>query len=245
MSLRGVYNQAYLNLDSLIDVKRLKDLHDEMAFGISQSYIDKGVVSCGNQKSEKKLELCEVLRKPENYLTEAQIKRLHQLGNLHQKAWFCCLLLPIHHPYFMVFIRRERSFWKKQYRDHCDWTQNAQFFPETIQFISTLPFKEVGRIIFFITDHHYETLIHYDANDEFARANHPNTEMIYLRSRLDKRLFLFDENLQKKIYVDAHASFWNDLDWHGTEPSPQKTFALRVDGFFTDEFKHQLSQVGT
>ncbi|MCB0362186.1 MAG: hypothetical protein KDD35_05675 [Bdellovibrionales bacterium] len=245
MALRGVYNQNYLNLDNLIDVTTLQNLHSEMAAGIARSYIDKGVVSCGSQASETKLELCQVLRSPEKFFSTEQLSYLNQMNNLHEKAWYCCLLLPIHHPYFMVFLRRERSFWKKQYAEYCDWTANARFFPKTLKFISQLPFKEIGRILFFITDHHYETLIHYDASDEKSRGSHNNTEMLYLRSRLDKRLFLFDPSQQKKIYVNSYASFWNDLDWHGTEPAEKKTFALRVDGFFNEKFKIQLEKLSS
>ena len=80
MALRGVYNQNYLNLDNLIDVTTLQNLHSEMAAGIARSYIDKGVVSCGSQASETKLELCQVLRSPEKFFSTEQLSYLNQMN---------------------------------------------------------------------------------------------------------------------------------------------------------------------
>jgi hypothetical protein len=242
MSIRGVFGQPFLNLDPLIDVTRFNGLLNELLVGISTSWIDKGVVSCGSRESETMLELCQVLKSPENFLTPEQVQTLARLPNLHQKAWYCSLLLPVHHPYSLVFLRREREFWKKQFADHCDWTGNADYFPETVKFIRTLPFEQIGRILIFITEPNCETIIHYDGGHPQALENE-NTEMIYFRPMLRKKLFIWDESLQKKQYVEGCASFWNDLDWHGVDAAPGKTFSLRVDGVFKETFRRQLKQL--
>lgn len=239
MSLLGVYGQPSISLDSHIDVTHFHTLYDEMAMGIAKSWVDKGVVSCGTRENETHLELCHVLQKPEKYLTDTQISCLEKLTNLHQKAWYVSLILPVHHPYSLVFLRREQDFWRKQYADNCKWTENAKYFPETIRFIESLPFQEIGRILFFITEPENETLIHYDGGSPEARQK-TNTEMIYFRPGLKKKIFIWDEDKQLRYPITSCASYWNDLDWHGTDPTPGKSFSLRIDGIFKAEFRDKL-----
>lgn len=241
--MKGVYGKPYIDLDNYLNITSLESLFDEMTVGISKSFIDKGVVSCGVHPMEPELELCKVLKKPENYLSSEEIRLLNSLSNLHQKAWFVSLRLPVYHPYFMVFIRRERDFWGKHFEGSCDWTDNAKFFPRTIDFVKSLPFSEVGRIMFFITSAGNRTLVHYDAGDEQARMSHSNTEFIYFRPKNEKKLFVYDEESETKHFVNSYASFWNDLDWHGVDPSEKGSFSMRVDGVFRDEFREKLNEV--
>ncbi len=240
MSIRGVYGRPFLNLDSLIDINTYQGLINEMLIGISKSWVDKGVVSCGSRVDEKKLELCEVLRNPQNFLNPEQVETLIGLSNLHQKAWYCSLLLPVHHPYSLVFIRRERNFIEKHLENSCEWTGNAQYFPKTCEFVKSLPFEQVGRILFFMSEPNAETLIHYDSSTPESRGR-PNTEMIYFRPFLRKKLFIWDETTSIKHHLVGHASYWNDMDWHGVDPSDTKSISLRIDGVFNSEFRKLLA----
>ena len=243
MNLKGVNGLPYYNLDQFLDIDSFNNLFDELAVGISKSWVDKGVVSCGVRETETQLELCSVLNSPQKYLNSHQLKILDKLDNLHQKAWYCSLILPIHHPYSLVFLRRERDFWKKQYSDFCDWTENAQYFPETIEFIKRLPFQEFGRIVLFITEPNEETLIHYDGGSADSLKN-ANTEMIYFRPGSNKKkIFIWDDSAKKEYLINSTASFWNDLDYHGVHASNGKTFSLRIDGVFTNSFRQSLLEL--
>lgn len=239
MALRGVFNQPFINLDPLLNISQYESLINEMLVGISKSWVDKGVVSCGSRDEEDKLELCQVLRRPQDYLNSEQVATLMSLTSVHQKAWYCSFLLPIHHPYSLVFIRREKDFWKKHLSQECDWTENSIHFPKTCDFIKTLPFEQIGRILFFISEPNEKTLIHYDGAHPESRFN-SNTEMIYFRPMLQKKLFIWDEEKKQKYPVQGQASYWNDLDWHGVDASDRKTVSLRIDGVFTEEFREKL-----
>ncbi len=239
MALKGVYGKPYINLDSFINIDQFNELVNEMIIGISKSWVDKGVVSCGVRPEEKKLELCHVLKNPEKYLNAEQVESLNALPNLHQKAWYCTLLLPIHHPYSLVFLRRENQFWNKHLQGECKWTENAPHFPKTIEFIKRLPFKEIGRILFFVSEPHQDVLIHYDGELDGSRER-KNTEMIYFRPMMKKNFFLWDNEKNENVMVKSCASYWNDLDWHGALPSDGKAFSLRVDGIFEDSFRETL-----
>lgn len=223
----------------MIDLNQFNHCIDEMLIGISKSWIDKGVVSCGVHPQEKALELCQVLNEPEKFLNPDQVKNLNSLHNLHQKAWYCTLLLPIHHPYSLVFLRRENDFWKKHLQSDCEWTENSKHFPKTIEFINKLPFEQIGRVLFFITEPHQNVLTHYDGGAGGSR-DRQNTEMIYFRPLSKKKLFIFDEKQDEKILINSTASYWNDMDWHGALPTETKSFSLRVDGIFTEQFRQGL-----
>ena len=63
---------------------------------------------------------------------------------------------------------------------------------------------------------------------------------IMLSPARNKRSFIYDQENDKKYYVDSNCYVFHDLNYHGVDPNPEWTYTIRVDGIFTDEFKNTL-----
>lgn len=112
-------------------------------------------------------------------------------------------------------------------------TENIQYFPFLMSFINQLPFKEIGRVIIFLAGENDRGEVHTDA----WSSNH---EFIWLSPRLNKRFFVYDLDLNKKIYITSCSAYFNDDDFHGYDPVDSSTFSIRIDGQFTDDFKEKI-----
>jgi len=130
------------------------------------------------------------------------------------------------------------------------WTSNLNYFDYMIPFIKELPFKELGRILFFINYKDTKTPIHSDDGNAFSfDINHinplntqpHNREFIWFNLEKRKKFFLFDPIEKKKYFISSSSAFFNDSDYHGSEICNQFSVSLRIDGIFSDEFKTKLN----
>lgn len=238
--IRGVYGRPFVDMSGVVDMEWLRSMHDTFSAGLAKSNLVKRVVSCGVHPSERELEACKVMYHPEAYLTENQIKLMEGM-NMEQKLWFMGFVAPVYHPYFVCYIRSEFEFENKNRADRTEWTPDVDNFPGMREFIDHLPFKEVGRILFFVTEHNHRTLTHFDARNE-ERRQRDNHDFLTMWTRPNKRLFVWDEDTGEKHYVDTPAAYWNELDWHGTDAAPLKTFTFRVEGVFEDWVHEKMAE---
>ncbi len=114
----------------------------------------------------------------------------------------------------------------------CEWHANAVHFPKTIEFIKSLPFTEIGRVLFFISYHYLHSDVHYDRKDNCFDGRH---HFIWFNPAKQKNFFLVDEN-RKKQQIESKSAFFNTRYLHGAEPVDKMTYTLRVDGQFNEAF---------
>lgn len=114
------------------------------------------------------------------------------------------------------------------------FTREARtFFPETIAFLKSLPFREIGRALLLGLSPKDHGTVHRDADPaEKTTVDH----FLTLCPRGDKRLFLWDHAAKQQIPVTGHLYWFNDSDYHGVSADPYFRYSVRVDGVFTDEF---------
>tara|TARA_R110000803_G_scaffold96493_1_gene164646 strand:+ start:284 stop:1141 length:858 start_codon:yes stop_codon:yes gene_type:complete len=117
------------------------------------------------------------------------------------------------------------------------YTDAIRHFPNLLSFIKTLPFKEVGRIMFFTTYPNGGVVTHRD-NTKEAHKDHS----INFFFKTGRPSFIWDPINEKKIYLDKDVSsyYFNNRDYHGVDPEPTFQFTLRVDGTFEDYVQQEL-----
>lgn len=117
------------------------------------------------------------------------------------------------------------------------------FFPRTIDFVKRLPFTAIGRCNVMGLAANDHGTVHRDA----VPADHPEPDhFITLCPGGNKRLFLWDEELQRELPVEGRAYWFNDADWHGVSADPWFRYSVRVDGVFQPDFVEALIRgVGT
>ena len=119
-----------------------------------------------------------------------------------------------------------------------DFTRLAKtFFPRTIAFARSLPFLHIGRCNVMGLEANDHGTVHRDGDpDEQEAPDH----FITVCPAGDKRLFLWDEEEQRKTPVEGRAYWFNDHDFHGVDAYPFFRYSIRVDGVFRPDFLEML-----
>ena len=95
----------------------------------------------------------------------------------------------------------------------------------------------------FMTEANNQTVPHYDDIDNGSR---PNDDFIWFTTKPGtKKIFVFDNDTKEKFYTapDKKLVWFNEFDWHGTDPTDHFSFSVRIDGKFTPEVKKALSEM--
>ena len=112
------------------------------------------------------------------------------------------------------------------------WTDEArEHFPGLVSFVERLPFREIGRCNLLGLEANDHGTVHRDGEPEA-----PPDHFITLCPRGNKRLFLWDEESQRKHFVRGQAYWFNDHEYHGVEADPFFRYSIRVDGVFEPGF---------
>jgi len=117
------------------------------------------------------------------------------------------------------------------YADKTEESINYPHFLELMDWVKTLPFQEIGRVMFFVTRQFMASDMHYDRRDDWYDGRH---HFMWFNPCQAKEFFLVDG--YEKEYVDAKVAFFNTSYLHGNEAIPYTAYTLRVDGQLTEEF---------
>ncbi len=119
-----------------------------------------------------------------------------------------------------------------------DFAEEAKsLFPRTIEFIRSLPFREIGRCVLFGLEANDHAPAHRDSEPGKSLQI---AQSISFDPRGTKRFYLVDSANERHTPVEAPIYWFNDMDYHGVEPDPFFRYSIRVDGVFTDEFVRKL-----
>jgi Rieske 2Fe-2S family protein len=112
-----------------------------------------------------------------------------------------------------------------------------EVFPETVRYLESLPFSEIGRAVIFGLQPNDHAPLHRDSEPGQALQV---AQSISLCPRANKRFFLQNEPAAEPLVVDARAYWFNDMDYHGVLADPHFRYSIRVDGVFSPGFVEKL-----
>jgi hypothetical protein len=117
-------------------------------------------------------------------------------------------------------------------------TREAEEFGELMDFLASLPFAAIGRV-----------LILYDPKGRAVTAHrdHDSTdvchEFIWLRTNRDKPFYMLDPATGERRYVEGYAAWFDTVNqYHGADAAPDLAWSLRVDGRFNDALRTVMPQ---
>lgn len=119
----------------------------------------------------------------------------------------------------------------------------SNYFSEVMLWINSLIdqkiFSHIGRATFFVQEAGGVSFEHFDPSVD---PEHPEitSEFVYLRQTLDRPFYIRDYETSEKFYIQSKVAYWNDQDYHGGDPVLLPSYALRIDGVFTEEFKAKI-----
>lgn len=158
----------------------------------------------------------------------------HTLQSVYK---YCYYALGSVIPWFFALYLKQSSFrTKTQYNEN--YTDDCKLFPQLMQYVKTLPFKHIGRMLFFTTYPNAGVLTHRDS----IVTEHSDHNINLYFSGGWRPSYIWDEVKKEKIYLEsgARSYFFNNRDYHGVDPEPVFRYTLRIDGTFTDELCQQL-----
>ena len=141
-------------------------------------------------------------------------------------------------PWFFTVHLKYSHFTNKVNANAGKWTPSAKYFPKVIKYVESLPFKNVGRILFFTTYPNSPIVTHRDS----VVKEHSDHNINLFFTGGDRKSYIYDPVTEERVYLKegTRSYFFNNRDYHGVDSTPVFRYTLRVDGIFTDELCEQL-----
>lgn len=253
IGVKGVGRNRYpiLNMDQYIDHSQDDELHIECCKGLvlSQNMSMAQVYGSIPPEESERLngQICwsEMIKNIEKYdPTGVHRKAIEEVVDLsppgtelpavYKYAYFAMgAAIPW---FFAVYLKYSPFFQKTQ--ENLQWTESAKYFPKLVSYLDTLPFKSIGRVLFFTTYPNAGVMIHRDSSVK----EHKDHNINLFFSGGGRPSFVYDEVKKEKIYLekDARSYFFNNRDYHGVDAEPRFRYTLRIDGTFTDELCKEI-----
>ncbi|MEK9700127.1 MAG: hypothetical protein VW270_30380 [Candidatus Poseidoniales archaeon] len=247
----GKSGTPILSMDEYRETKYDMKLHHECLRGLAMCGSMKQGMTMGSMIPEEEQELhikgwTEIYRDIERYDPTGEHRKdidfiMENAEEPRQALYsYFYFAFPCMIPWFFGLYLKHNAFFQKDKVDP-GWTPEAKkFFPKVINYIETLPFEIIGRVLFFTTFPGQRVPVHRDAHVESHRDH--NINLFFTGSR---KSFVWDPINKNKIYLDpsARSYFFNNRDFHGVDPEPGFRYTLRVDGKFKPELCEQLGLV--
>jgi len=153
---------------------------------------------------------------------------------------YCYYALGSMIPWYFALYLKKTPFNKKTEPNE-NYLEDCKYFPKLMKYIDTLPFKQIGRILFFTTYPNAGVLTHRDS----IVTNHKDHNINLYFSAGWRPSYIWDEITKEKTYLEkgARSYFFNNRDYHGVDPEPVFRYTVRIDGTFTDELCDRLGLV--
>jgi len=267
MAVTGIWGHPFIDLERFVETSRFADLDDEICLALTQvpleytggSHRTLGIVP-PSQMEEPYVDYGEVISR----FTKKEFETFISLGDVpvsefdldrwqeysfgeeqdyplsRKQFLFLKFKYGVYFPWQVFYEMIPTLNWAdKSTGRGKDFTREARLrFPKLIAFVKTLPFAEIGRcnVLGLEADHH--GTIHQDGDIDDENAEH----FITICPRGNKRLFLWDEDVQRKTFVRSRAYWFNDHGYHGVEADPFFRYSVRVDGVFEKGFLERLKR---
>ncbi len=112
--------------------------------------------------------------------------------------------------------------------------------PRTVEFVKSLPFREIGRCVLFGLEAGQHAPAHRDSEPGVAPSV---AQSISFAPRKGKRFYLADPKGAQRTVVETPIYWFNDMDYHGVEADPYFRYSIRVDGVFEPSFARDVERV--
>lgn len=147
----------------------------------------------------------------------------------------------VYFPWKICYHLLENDRWEdKHSADGKTFSEEArEVFPETVAFIESLPFEEIGRVVLFGLEANDHAPYHRDSEPGRSEAI---AQSISFCPRGNKRFALRTSADGEPLVIASRMYWFNDMDWHGVEADPYFRYSIRVDGRFDPAFLRSIGR---
>jgi len=258
--IKGINGQPYFDMESYLDMNTFAALQPEIIRGFAEAreYAKEGTwMAPGFTFKDMSYRLHwkpiyqameEFMALPKDdpiYLGGIDLYRDFKNYKIRNKfTRYLKMSMGAYDPYIYYFLWEEGS-WDDRTAAR-KLTEEAAYFPNTVAWVESLIgkgiFEHIGRVIFFHCEADGIPFEHrdLDAKNGMDQTFPHRNEFIHIRPNTKKAMYLWDPETKNKTYLNTRAAWWNDQDWHGGERIMEPSYALRIDGKFTDQFRKKL-----
>lgn len=236
--------QPYINFDHLVDINALMSIKPLISAFIAKHFYlvkptnlyasnidtgEQGILDYLGQYKENLQNLCDSDLQP-------VVQNLIDTGDFGKWIMF---EKDVATSNFTIQLRPSTEYKSKHLSALCNPIREDKKFSFFYQWLDAQNiFQEYGRVVSYINFQHTFTKMHVDYHDS---KNLNSDEFIWLGFSKHKNLYIYDESTKTKTYVQGTCNWFNTGNWHGTDPSEQSCYSIRVDGVFSKEFKQKFS----
>ncbi len=258
--IKGINNNPYFDMTPYLDMETFDKLQPEIykGFALARQYAKEGTWMAPGFTFEdmsyipnwkpiyKAMEEFKELPM-DNPIKQAGLELMpSDFKNFQQRNLFTRYLkmaMGAYDPYIYYYLWEEGD-WNDRPGER-QLTDEAKYFPNVVEWVLKLKgpvFEHIGRVIFFHLEHDGLPFEHrdLDAKNGMNVVSPHRNEFIHIRPDTRNQFYLWDPETKCKTGLNTRAAWWNDVDWHGGNKVMAQTYALRIDGKFTEEFRKKL-----
>ena len=248
--IKGIQGKPYVDLSHLIDHTSFLNLHPEICRGFALAEKEAAIGNLDVPDGFMNLDVYNNTFYPLHKAYDSFLKlsddhplKIKARGlNDAELATYLKFALKGYDLYSYHFLINFKEGWRNS-DPLCGITPAAQYFPTVVKWVEGLVkenvFSHIGRAAFFIQE---ASGISFEHKDPSVDPEFPEilSEFIHLRPNLTRPFYVRDNETAEKFYINTCVGYWNDQDWHGGDPVLEPSYAFRVDGVFTDEFRQKV-----
>lgn len=256
--MNGLYSKTHLELEEFVDMKMFDEIQLEILKGIAiakpdadHGYLLPFAIYDPNELSYH-LSFKPLMTAYQEYMKLPDTDPIKITGNeISNQHGYNALSTFIKYSYEAHDLYSHYLFWDyyQGWRDassNRELTKIAEHFPSLIQWIENLVsdgiFDKIGRAYLIAIDSNGYSFEHRDPphDPDSPLATFP--EFIHVRPNLKRPFYVYDPDTKTKHYIKTRVGWWNDTDVHGGDVTLSPSYAVRIDGVFTDAFRNKIRQ---
>ena len=227
-----IADKPWVDLDAHLDIKTFDSFKDKIELGIANNH--QRIVSAVTPKST-------FLDSSIDSLYDQRLKYAGVVDsqNLNFYSKFKGATIGS-----FLYLRNCNNYPKDYHLKHLHNHTSASFFSLNFQFIFDWIndqdcFSEYGRTVFFISDAWQQGAVHRDY--PLHSTTKKKDMFIWISGSSLKKIFLYDEELNNKIFCPGRSAIFDNLNYHGSENNSWYTnWSLRVDGVFNKKWAEKV-----
>jgi len=263
--IRGINRNPYIDLDPYLDIEGFKKLHPEICkgFALARDFAKEGTwmkPAFDFADSSYIMNWKPIYKAFEEFQNLDDNDPIKVAGlelwpsdfkDYKERNRFLTYLksaMGAHDPYHYYFLWEDGNNMSDRGEKEHNKTEESDYFPGVVSWIENLKaegiVESIGRVLFFVSSSSAQPFEHRDidhstSGNENGYSDH-NIEFIHIRPFKKRGFYVWDPTTRNKTYINSHASFFNDQDWHGGEFSMEQEYGLRIDCKFSSEFRKKL-----
>lgn len=254
--MKKVYGQPFICLDEFIDVKSLCKLVPKINFGLAKAH---QYIRANFATTYQNVQNGVDKKSPKDFATafsawKASSPTSEELEFLKTdprgfEYWLSYEYNVVDIMNYLVLREPDLEFGQsyspldalKDTKVEFIWSDESQFFPELCEWISDLPFQELGSVCLLLKMPGEATPCHRDLFYGVDDYDHEEN-FIWLDPLHSRQMFVLDKAKNKKYEMRNGVSFyWNNHDFHGgIDTTVSRSWAIRIECKFNNWLHQQL-----